>query len=132
MSVKESSSNVEQARQQEQQKQQQQQQQQQSKPADEVEQTKYPFVVRKKKGLGRGQANLAKRKPRPIETRYDLALVAQSAHSLSFRRGPDKGVTARLFIAMPIPTILGCDRAASWTVERISRFTSCVINVFGS
>ncbi|UZJ51523.1 hypothetical protein CBS101457_000843 [Exobasidium rhododendri] len=99
---------------------------------DEAEQAKYTFAIRKKQPKKQKPTQSTKRKARAIEGRYEFAIVAQSARNFSFGTGVNKGAGSRLFVAMPVPSLLGCDRAAGWTVERISRLTSCIINVFGS
>jgi hypothetical protein len=122
---------------------QQQQKSTATTPIVREEQSKYPFEVRKrsrKAGANQQQQHKAltkkssRRNLRRVEAKYDVAIVSQRVLSLSFgqARPGDVVVRQRRLLAVPIPSLFGCDQAASWAVERISRIAASFISVFGS
>lgn len=102
------------------------------------EQPKYSFAIRKSRSgpapKGQQKALTRRGSPRKIEAKYDVAIETQRVLSWTFNQGRAGTVLVRQrrIIAIPIPSLFGADQAASWTVERISRLTSCLIHAFGS
>jgi hypothetical protein len=102
------------------------------------EQQKYPFAIRKNRSgpapKGQQKALTRRSNPRKVEAKYDVAIETQRVLSWSFNQVATGNVVVRQrrIVAIPIPSLFGADQAASWTVERISRLTSCLIYAFGS
>lgn len=91
----------------------------------------YPYAIRKSKkpksssslsNTPNSSEEQRNQHARRIEAKMNLAIVTQRHNQIA----------ARYIISTPIPALLSADHLASWTVERVSRITSCIIQIFGS